>query len=519
MNLPVAPFFRRALQVDSRAGRTYLLRVGVLVVMLVALAAAHSLQSYLGAPGLRLFSTMVYTNAFLICLAGPGLFASAITDEKENMSLGLVRMTGLRPLWILLGTVAAQLLSAVMLVLVQVPFTVLAVTLGGVAVRQVLAGYLSLTALLLLVACLSVLASTVCRRNAASARLAVLLLIGFFIVPIIGSESIKQSVRDGVLARNGFIAVRVGGLLQRMRDAAAFTRLEAVMATGFAGPVVGYQVWSNLALAGLCFLLSWAAFERFAKEESAPGPARIFELPRPSSLRPLRVGRAWNSALVWKDFYFTAGGKGGLLLKTVLVGAAVVAIAAVAARSGASMSRQDVGGMMMAIALGVGFIDLSLQLSRVFGQERRWRTLSGIMILPMSTRRIAYSKLLGCLLGLTPYLLWLVIGAATAPEMVADSIRGVPREPSIWFFLCSVLFFFNLVAYLSLVLRRGGLLLAFGLWYICTMVVGALVAMLPLFLFRRGSGVAFLGMAAVFVLLAALLHDRTLRRLAKAAAE
>jgi hypothetical protein len=103
--------------------------------------------------------------------------------------------------------------------------------------------------------------------------------------------------------------------------------------------------------------------------------------------------------------------------------------------------------------------------------------------------------------------------------MVADSIRGVPREPSIWFFLCSVLFFFNLVAYLSLVLRRGGLLLAFGLWYICTMVVGALVAMLPLFLFRRGSGVAFLGMAAVFVLLAALLHDRTLRRLAKAAAE
>jgi len=93
----------RALRLDSRLLRTHLFRVSFAGLMYISLIYAWASSSLVGAPGLRLFETMTYLNLVLISLAGISFFATAITEEKEEDTLGLLMLAGINPLGILLG--------------------------------------------------------------------------------------------------------------------------------------------------------------------------------------------------------------------------------------------------------------------------------------------------------------------------------------------------------------------------------------------------------------------------------
>lgn len=99
---------------------------------------------WFGAPGLRFFQYLVTLNGCLIGLAGIGFFSSAITEEKEEGTLGLMQMTGISPLGILFGKLVSRLLQASLLIIIQIPFTLLAITLGGITLPQILATYSTL---------------------------------------------------------------------------------------------------------------------------------------------------------------------------------------------------------------------------------------------------------------------------------------------------------------------------------------------------------------------------------------
>ena len=81
-----------------------------------------------------------------------GFFATAITEEKEEGTLGLLKMAGISRVSILLGKSTSRLITAILLFLVQLPFTLLAITLGGVTLGQIFAAYWALLAYMLLVA-------------------------------------------------------------------------------------------------------------------------------------------------------------------------------------------------------------------------------------------------------------------------------------------------------------------------------------------------------------------------------
>src|SRR5258706_7234068 len=150
MNHPVFALFERQLRQDARAIITYGARLALVLVILFSLVSAQATTLVVGAPGLSFFSTVVFINFFFISLAGLGYFSSAITEEKEEGTLGLLRMTGMQPLAILLGKSTARLLGALLFLLAQLPFTLLAVTLGGVSLTQILAAYATLIAYMLL---------------------------------------------------------------------------------------------------------------------------------------------------------------------------------------------------------------------------------------------------------------------------------------------------------------------------------------------------------------------------------
>ena len=73
-----------------------------------------------------------------------------------------------------LGKSTSRLLGAILLLLVQLPFTLLAITLGGVTLNQVIAAYFSLMAYMVLLANVGLLCSVIKRRGGSSSSVTLL---------------------------------------------------------------------------------------------------------------------------------------------------------------------------------------------------------------------------------------------------------------------------------------------------------------------------------------------------------
>ena len=95
---------------------------------------------------------IVYLDVTFMTLLGIGFFSTAITEEKEEDTLGLMLMAGISPLGILAGKTGGRLWQALLLVIVQYPFMLLAVTMGGVSGAQVWAVTVALLAYMVLLA-------------------------------------------------------------------------------------------------------------------------------------------------------------------------------------------------------------------------------------------------------------------------------------------------------------------------------------------------------------------------------
>ena len=446
----------RSLRVDMRLLRTHLFRVGFAGFICLLLLWSHSMSMIFGAPGLQFFRSMAYLNFFLITLAGVGFFATAITEEKEEATLGLLKMAGISRLGILLGKSTSRLISAMLLLLVQLPFTLLAITLGGVTLNQVVAAYLGLLAYMAFLANLALVCSVGCRQSRSAATLTGLLLVAFWIIPSFGKSLLANSA-SGNTGNQTAVA-----LFDRISDANVFNRLSVIMTTGFAESLFSFQVISNLMAAFLLFVLSWVMFDLFTREQAASAPSRGFVLRPTGRLRFLGTSRTWRNALMWKDFYFITGGRTAFITKSVLYGLIVVAVA-VFTLSNALIPRWElIGGSICGTMLAAIAIELCIYSSRIFHDEIKWKTFPAIALLPISTAGIAYSKTAGCLLALVPASIYFLLGAACIPW---DFLQAAV-SPSTWLGIVTFAIFCHLTSALSLYVKWGALPLALAIMFI-----------------------------------------------------
>src|SRR5688572_33088209 len=137
VRIPALALAQRALMLDARNGATFVLRSLLVVFMLLALWTIVEWRRLLGAPGLFLLHWLVYGNFFFIALFGISSCSAAITEEKEHQTLGLLKLAGFHGASILTGKSVAWLVAMVLLLLVQLPFALLAITLGRVTAHQV----------------------------------------------------------------------------------------------------------------------------------------------------------------------------------------------------------------------------------------------------------------------------------------------------------------------------------------------------------------------------------------------
>jgi ABC-type transport system involved in multi-copper enzyme maturation permease subunit len=449
----------RAVRLDARLLRTHLFRAGFAWLVYVSLLYALWIsQTLLGAPGLRMFEAMTWLNVVLISLAGVSFFATAITEEKEEDTLGLLKMAGIDPLGILLGKSTSRLLGAALLLLVQFPFTLLAITLGGVTLGQVLAAYFSLTAYMILLANVGLLCSVVLQRGGMASIVTGLVLI-LHIVAGAGVRAVTLGlVNSGLVAGRGSVEEWLENLATSLDSASIAQRTAEIMTTGFAGNPVGFQVLASLAVAGVCFFLAWAGFNRFTRVAHVSRPTRTDMLALLVGLGRGRRSRPGRRVLFWKEFHFVAGGIPVQIVKFVVYGLMTLTIFWAGERY-YNYPFARAGEFVADAMLAVIVIESGLYASVILHDEWRDRTLPLLTMLPIRSSTILYSKIAGCAVALIPALFWLLAGCLIWPDG-PEQIGKCFILPSRWFYVLVWLLFLTLTIFFSMVVRWGALPLA-----------------------------------------------------------
>ena len=101
--------FFRSLRGDSRSFWVHLSWGFLLLVIYGALCFAQVQGASLGAPGRDFFRYVIHLDAVFVTLLGISYFSSAISEEKEEDTLGLMTMAGISPLGILAGKSGGRL--------------------------------------------------------------------------------------------------------------------------------------------------------------------------------------------------------------------------------------------------------------------------------------------------------------------------------------------------------------------------------------------------------------------------
>jgi hypothetical protein len=498
-------FFARSLRVSCRSRATYALRLLIAFVMLMSLVVTHMSGSLVGAPGLNLFRTIVYINLVALVLMGIGSFATVITEEREEMTLGLLKMSALSSVSILLGKSTSRLLEVLLIILVQVPFILLAVTLGGVSPYQIAACLCTCMAWAVLLSGFGLLASICFRSSRTATGASGLLLLLFLMAP----------TAKGALGlfdpANRLVAVAKAGV-ELVEATNPFAASAEIMQTGFSGPLIGVQVMSNVALGLLFFLLSWLVFERFTREEGWSTAVGRAVARKTSGRSQLWVDRTWSRAIAWKDFHFVSGGKLVALIKAVLYGILI----AVAVYLMPSYNLPLLGSTVLFLAPFAGALHLAHLIQTSLQSEVNNRTFTSLMLLPHPVWAILYAKLQGNLMVLLPELFYFTMALTVAN--VDESFLGMMLP----YMAVQVLMALHLVAFFSLVVKRGVLALTLLAWWLLQMIpmllfniIFMLVSMTGLF----GPTSYYGFMIAIPLALTVILHGLVVKRARTIAAE
>ena len=454
----VTALLARSLRMDARSLLNHLTRLGLMAAIYIALCTALAIAMRFGAPGLRFFKASVYLNAIFLSLLGIGFFSTTITEEKEEDTLGLMMMAGIGPLGLLLGKLGGRLIQALLLVAVQYPFTLLAVTMGGVSPAQVQAAYVGLTSYMLMMAGVGLLCSTMCSNSRRAGTWMVIMLLAYVLVPYL----CREVWRLGGFNSLGSQTI-LGYGLQAIMGQSLFVQIESILATGFGDSPWSSQAISNGLLGLVCFGLSWCCFGYATRSTGTEATSRgTLSRSQRGLARSFSPGRVWNNPFIWKDFHFVAGGLSLRLFRIVFYTALFVFSWGLAELLGVSRRGSNwtqILGIYQFFLMCALSWETALLAARCIHDEVRGQTVASLVMLPRSTVEIFYSKLFGAMLGAYPAFIVFVVANVIGHENTADFLT--PRDPGP-FIIAHFLLVPHLAAVFAVWVRWGAVPLAIG---------------------------------------------------------
>ncbi len=456
----------RSLRQDSRLLRFHLLRFAIAVVVVLGILAASESARVAEAPGRDLLEALGWANFWAVTIAGVLLFAPTITEEKEDQTLGLLRMTGIGPASLLLGKALPKLVQLLLVLIVQLPLVWLTRTLGGVDWLLMMNVYLLVFGQLIGVVAISMLASVVMRTSAGAVVAAGVLVFCWSLGPVIIEDQLRHIPNRRGLAvtylhPGAIIAARMA-LSEKMNE---------LLRSGGTVHGIPLAVGGNLVIAGLLSMLSVRSFHFWNQHETTEtelewGQQRLsllgawnsrrresgtrtvsprvehvpldgattiaLSLPRSGTSyvddQPYRRGRrsyqSWSKAIEWKDYFLLGGGRTGFRIRCVLSSMWLVVFIHWVTETmqeilidpqyvGGRDGRLQLGAEMILVCSAWAFgLDLVYLTVNLFSYELRRQTWESLQLLPLSLGTICRRKILGAACHLVPWVVAFLCGLA-----------------------------------------------------------------------------------------------------------
>ncbi len=420
-----------ALKKDIHLKKTHIFRFACIGIVFLILFSSWLTSSRISAPGLDFFTKIVWLNFWLVTLAGIGFFSTAITEEKEEETLPLLKLAGINTLALLLGKSTVRALRVILLLLGQLPFLMLAVALGGITPLQIYATIIAMIAYVILIANFSLLCSVYAKRSGVAISLVMSTLLIFFFSPVILTKISSNLQSRGYLAANDFISQSLASYCNFCREISIIERINIILSTGYSDSVMTTQVISNFMIGVFCFLTAWFLFERCTKDNSIVKKRIWFQ----NHKRKKKKSRPGRLALAWKDFHFLAGGRKGLLIKSCLYLSVILSLVG----GGLWLDKYSYPTYYFSyswkelmrvslLLLVIGFVvECTAYTSRIFREERKQKMLPLLMILPHSMLRLAYEKIWGVSVALIPVctgIALIVLIVLIAPDSLYNLIES-----------------------------------------------------------------------------------------------
>ncbi|MCA9035890.1 MAG: hypothetical protein KDA91_12220 [Planctomycetaceae bacterium] len=443
--------FHWSLQADARAIGPHLVRAGFAVFMLFSITASFvDLFGRVG-PGLRFFQSITFLNVVLITVSGVSYFVSAVTEEKDSGNLALLRLAGVTPIAIILSKSTSRIISSMMLLIAQLPFTFLAITLGGITWRQIISSYLALAAWMVFVANLSLICSIRCQTAGRAATLAVTILALFFTIdPIVASG--LAAIGPGWLP--AWFVDSLNALVSIQHKMSVTMQLDQILRISslnpdFASTQFFWDVGAGLTLFATSVLMfnQWSQPAESGMAEASP------------AVRRWTIGRCWKLPMTWKEFLFFTGGWPFWGVKLLTYGMILAAFSFVQNAADPHLGfvlHGDRAWICFLTYLLAFYAEVLLYSAGSIFTEVRQSTLSSLAMIPISTVRLLSEKLMAAILASLPVLIALCVAFWCDPQGISMRLNA----PLIVTMIATVLISSHITVLLSLYTRWAALPLA-----------------------------------------------------------
>lgn len=456
----------RSLRQDSRLLRFHLLRLAVASALVLAVLTVWDSAEYSEAPGRFLLEILGWANFWSVTIAGVLLFVPTITEEKEDQTLGLLRMTGIGPASLLLGKALPKLAQLLLVLIVQLPLVWLTLTLGGVDWPLMTNVYLLVFGQLIGVVAISMLASVMMRTSFGAVLLSGVGVVLWIIGPLAVVEQVEYAARNGSVVGQLLLPVaeavdhfslyhKFEGLLQSGATAGGSLLVVAVNLLLVAGlslvALWTFDYWNQheqtqseleWMLERWQRLWSWMTHLRQARPRAVSrpvlnGPSASPE-EQPSSIttshpdpaetppfgRSRPSTRSWNNSIVWKEFFLMGGGRTGFRVRCGLAGFGLIGIIllvtgilqALIIGDQSFQWRDDwsrwAGAAIMDCFAWAFSLELVYLTVNLFSYELRRQTWESLQLLPLSLGTICRRKILGAACHLIPWAVAFLCGLA-----------------------------------------------------------------------------------------------------------
>lgn len=456
MNSQTLALLNQTLRTDSRKLSVHLFLgfyVGALFLMVYLESES---TNAVGAPGLELFRKISVINFVFLLFTAVFYLGTVISEEKEQGTLGLLKLTGLSPVVLLLGKSGSRIVFVLILLAMQLPFALFSITMGGVTLEQILGSYFNLTCFFFMSAMLGVFCSVFAKNSSSGMALALVLNIFYLISPSIMGALVREYMLRNP-APSQFI-MYLNSIVKFFSVESVMGKMTQIMITRTPVEIFSPFVVICLLTGLLFFYFAVKKFESSTQEFDSPQsqPAENKIIINTSKEGQIWVDPAWKSAVAWKDFYFLTGGYATMLGKAIAYPAGAIGIPMLVVIFSSRISFSDVDDIRRMIHSfflwgGLGFMGLEmiLYLMLMYHHEIEEKTFANLILIPKSLFRITFEKVSAYLFSLIPVACCVILGLIIGADYVLESLGKVRLSSSN--LLIGIAFLSGAIAYLHMI--------------------------------------------------------------------